>query len=428
MAKWFYKRNGNQLGPVDSAQLKQLAHSGQLTPGDLIRRDEMQNWVLASSVQGLFSTASAAAPPHGASPPASTTEQHSPTQSTNSTPSPVYPPAPVPSSNKSTHPTTPVQNPAANETRQCPYCAETIKVSAKVCKHCQRTLWDSAPTREKWRIYASNIIGSLFGYMILLGLIGAAIGEFTGIASGLAAIAVPFSPLRNDVAIEFALVGALFGLIFGPALGMAAARRHILRVEAAGQTTGRVPLTPPPSASVAHLPHAKAATTTTNHERSFIRATSKVVKLVGFSAVAIAIAFGLAVVAYLGKNSSQRSIGGDSTQTLVTEVTSSEESKTTGDAKPAPSTLDDKMGQLPTQPVSNTQPPLSLATGRPRITEFIQYVSEKEQLTVPTMGADVVGTAFDWVNDALRRTLSHLHYWPRQIQPTCVGRFRGKDR
>jgi hypothetical protein len=53
--EWHYTLNGQQAAtPVPSAQLKQLAVSGQLKPTDLVWQDGMPDWVPASSVKGLF--------------------------------------------------------------------------------------------------------------------------------------------------------------------------------------------------------------------------------------------------------------------------------------------------------------------------------------------------------------------------------------
>lgn len=40
MAKWFYKKDGQQSGPIDAAELKQLATAGRLKPTEKIRRSD----------------------------------------------------------------------------------------------------------------------------------------------------------------------------------------------------------------------------------------------------------------------------------------------------------------------------------------------------------------------------------------------------
>ena len=52
--QWYYAQRGNRSGPVSSAELKQLAESGRLTPEDMIWNDGMSNWMRAGSLQGLF--------------------------------------------------------------------------------------------------------------------------------------------------------------------------------------------------------------------------------------------------------------------------------------------------------------------------------------------------------------------------------------
>lgn len=54
MADWYYVKNGQKCGPVDTAALKQLAKTGQLQREDMIRREGMPNWVPASQQKGLF--------------------------------------------------------------------------------------------------------------------------------------------------------------------------------------------------------------------------------------------------------------------------------------------------------------------------------------------------------------------------------------
>ena len=51
---WFIVKSDRELGPYSSVQLKQLAASGQLTTGDLLRRDDKLALVMAGTVEGLF--------------------------------------------------------------------------------------------------------------------------------------------------------------------------------------------------------------------------------------------------------------------------------------------------------------------------------------------------------------------------------------
>ena len=52
--EWFYSKSGQQLGPIPSEQLKQLATSGQLQPSDLVWKDGMGQWVESRKIKGLF--------------------------------------------------------------------------------------------------------------------------------------------------------------------------------------------------------------------------------------------------------------------------------------------------------------------------------------------------------------------------------------
>jgi len=64
MAEWFYQRNGQKLGPLDTAALKRMAIAGELDPSDLIWREGMAQWAKASQAKGLFPTpVPIAAPP-----------------------------------------------------------------------------------------------------------------------------------------------------------------------------------------------------------------------------------------------------------------------------------------------------------------------------------------------------------------------------
>ena len=51
---WHYATNGEKHGPVSAAQLKELATTGQLSPDDLVWREDMKEWRKASTVKGLF--------------------------------------------------------------------------------------------------------------------------------------------------------------------------------------------------------------------------------------------------------------------------------------------------------------------------------------------------------------------------------------
>lgn len=69
MASWYWSENGQQLGPCDSKQLKELARGGRIQPSSLIWKTGMADWSPASSVQGLFEGVATAPPPASPAPP-----------------------------------------------------------------------------------------------------------------------------------------------------------------------------------------------------------------------------------------------------------------------------------------------------------------------------------------------------------------------
>jgi hypothetical protein len=57
--QWYYTSQGEQKGPVDGLELKQLAEAGKIQPTDLVWTTGMPQWLTASYARGLF----AAGPP-----------------------------------------------------------------------------------------------------------------------------------------------------------------------------------------------------------------------------------------------------------------------------------------------------------------------------------------------------------------------------
>ena len=51
---WHYLIDGEQLGPVYTHDLQELATNGVLQPSDLVWRKGMSDWIPASQVPGLF--------------------------------------------------------------------------------------------------------------------------------------------------------------------------------------------------------------------------------------------------------------------------------------------------------------------------------------------------------------------------------------
>lgn len=54
---WHYTTNGQQHGPVSSAELRSLARHGFITPNDLVWKTGMANWKQAGQLKGLFPAA-----------------------------------------------------------------------------------------------------------------------------------------------------------------------------------------------------------------------------------------------------------------------------------------------------------------------------------------------------------------------------------
>jgi hypothetical protein len=55
--KWFYSHAGQKVvGPCSSSDLRKLASSGELVPGDMVRGGRMPRAVKARRLKGLFAT------------------------------------------------------------------------------------------------------------------------------------------------------------------------------------------------------------------------------------------------------------------------------------------------------------------------------------------------------------------------------------
>src|SRR5262245_29041523 len=53
-SQWYYTKEGQQMGPVSSQELKELARTGMLKRTDLIWKDGMPTWGQAGSARNLF--------------------------------------------------------------------------------------------------------------------------------------------------------------------------------------------------------------------------------------------------------------------------------------------------------------------------------------------------------------------------------------
>ena len=60
---WFFAIQGTQYGPVNEEDLRQKASSGALSPGDLVWKAGMANWVAASTIPGLIFSGNSILPP-----------------------------------------------------------------------------------------------------------------------------------------------------------------------------------------------------------------------------------------------------------------------------------------------------------------------------------------------------------------------------
>lgn len=65
---WHYAKGDEKIGPITSAELKQLAASGELKPTDSVWKTDWPEWKKANSLKGLF-------PPNPSSPPAPRSEK-----------------------------------------------------------------------------------------------------------------------------------------------------------------------------------------------------------------------------------------------------------------------------------------------------------------------------------------------------------------
>lgn len=57
--QWYCQIMGDEVGPLTSNQLREMALSGRLAPNDLIRKATSDRWVTAEQVKGLFDRATA---------------------------------------------------------------------------------------------------------------------------------------------------------------------------------------------------------------------------------------------------------------------------------------------------------------------------------------------------------------------------------
>ena len=54
MTQWFYMKDGLEVGPISTSELKRIAACGELSPTDTIWREGLEAWIPASKAKGLF--------------------------------------------------------------------------------------------------------------------------------------------------------------------------------------------------------------------------------------------------------------------------------------------------------------------------------------------------------------------------------------
>jgi len=116
---WYVEHKGRTVGPVSSAQLKQLASASKIGRQSRVRLGSDGEWVPAAKVQGLFPATEIARVKHEL----------------------VSAPAPLPVPAATTSVPT-----AAPQQRPCPVCGEDIAMTAIKCRHCNEFL--DGRTRE----------------------------------------------------------------------------------------------------------------------------------------------------------------------------------------------------------------------------------------------------------------------------------------
>jgi hypothetical protein len=116
---WYCKTQRGEIGPISSAQLKELANSGQVKPETLVKNNPDSEWSPASKVKGLF-VAIAEIP---------------------KLPATIDPPKP-----QSVLPRPVIQS---EPQKPCPFCGESIALAAIKCKHCGEFLEESRRPQQQ---------------------------------------------------------------------------------------------------------------------------------------------------------------------------------------------------------------------------------------------------------------------------------------
>ena len=74
MRQWHYTQEGQQFGPVAESDFVKLFESGHLEPDTMVWTEELEEWTVASDVDGLVPSAPKPPPPIPTPPPASSSQ------------------------------------------------------------------------------------------------------------------------------------------------------------------------------------------------------------------------------------------------------------------------------------------------------------------------------------------------------------------
>ena len=114
---WYYMDNGNQVGPVGAAQLKQLVAAGRLHHDTSVWKEGLTEWIPASKLKGLFNSPQTPPPP----PPRSTQQ-----------------PAPAPMQTAQMHSQAPQAAAPTAQMETCRHCGKPYTAGLRTCPYCKK--------------------------------------------------------------------------------------------------------------------------------------------------------------------------------------------------------------------------------------------------------------------------------------------------